>query len=263
MGSHDRYAAYEAAMKKARSGRNVARPGFTAPETRPLMRRYEVTGLAPDGTVQHFTRALVAEPHLDEAFAAFARGTLIATDAGPVAIEDLTPGMMLETADAGLQRLMWVGSTVLVPKADPLLADTPLLTRISADSLGLGRPMPDLVLGPWARMLVRHAACRALLNTEEAFAPASCMVDGQSFIGLHAVQPMRVYHLAVDGQHVLLANGVEVESYHPGANAAAMMHGDCHARFLSLFPHVTGLASFGRMRLPRLTAFEMERLKAN
>lgn len=263
MGSLDRTAAGLAASQTALTGTHTgsARPDRRPQRSMPLMRRYEVAGLAPDGTHLNFARALPAQPHLDEAFAAFARGTLIATAHGRVAVEDLAPGMALETADAGLQPLLWVGSTVLAPADDPDHA-VPALTRITSDSLGLGRPMPDLVLGPRARMLFRHPRCRMMFGAEAGFAPVGAFVDGASLIALRTVQPMRVFHLCLQGQHVLNANGVEIESYHPGENAADLMDSKTRVQFLSLFPHLDGFDGFGAIPIPRLTAFELERLRS-
>jgi hypothetical protein len=242
------------------------RPPNAAPAQPPLpgatiKRRYEVSALDPSGAPLWFSRILPAQPHLDEAFAAFSRGTLIATADGPVAVEDLVPGMSLQTADAGLRPLSWIGSTMLAPCPGAARAEASPFTRIAADSLGLGRPMPDLVLGPRARMLFRHPGCRSLIGTETAFAPAAAFVDGVSVIALRLQQAMQVYHLSLDGQHVLLANGVEVESYHPGENAAALMDHANRVQFLSLFPHLDRLEAFGRMARPRLTAFETDALR--
>ncbi|GAA0291273.1 Hint domain-containing protein [Rhodovulum strictum] len=257
MGLHDRH------TPMVRPG---VPPGYTAHldprQNGSLMRRYEVNGLCPDGYPQHFIRALPAEPHIDEAFAAFAHGTLIATPSGPVAVEDLEPGMTLSTADAGARRLMWVGSTVLMPMAGALNRDLPTLTRVTADSLGLGRPMADLILGPRARMLFRHPGCHDILGTGQAFGPASAFADGMAMIGLKVTRPTRVFHLALEAQHILMANGIEVESYHPGDNAADLMDPAARLRFLALFPHLCGFEGFGPMSLPRLTAFEMERMRA-
>ncbi|ARC90160.1 Hint domain-containing protein [Rhodovulum sp. MB263] len=238
-----------------------ARPasGMTGPQ--PAMRRYEVRGMTPDGRPHDVARAMPADPHVDEAFCAFAHGTLIATPQGPVAVEDLLPGMEIDTAGAGAQPLLWVGSTMLVPPAGRG-RETVTLTRLTADSLGLGRPMPDLVLGPRARLLMRHPRCRALTGAETAFAPATGFVDGTALIALRVLRPTRVYHLALHGQQVLLANGVEVESYHPGENASLLIDKANRLRFLSLFPHVSGFGGFGPMQVPRLTAFEMEKLNA-
>ncbi|MBL3586769.1 Hint domain-containing protein [Rhodovulum sulfidophilum] len=232
----------------------VARP-------QPPMRRYEVWGMTPDGSPQSFIRAMPADPHADEAFCAFAHGTLIATPQGPVAVEDLVPGMEVDTAGAGAQPLLWVGSTVLAPPAGQR-GEIAMLTRLTADSLGLGRPMPDLVLGPRARLLMRHPRCHALTGADAAFAPATGFVDGTAVIALRVVRPTRVYHLALNGQQVLMANGVEVESYHPGDNAGLLIDNGNRPRFLSLFPHVSGFGGFGPMQVPRLTVFEMEKLNA-
>lgn len=263
MGSHDRT---QAAFTANRSFSANARFGAPFPTgapvgDTPVMRRYEIAGLTPDGRQVFLTRTMAAEPHVDEAFAAFARGTLIMTPNGAVAVEDLEPGMMLQTADAGPCRLNWVGSTLLAPSGANE-HDQMQLTRITADSLGVGRPMPDLILGPRARMLFRHPGCRTLVGTDAAFAPASAFVDGIALIALRVLQPMRVYHLGLTGQHVLLANGVEVESYHPGENAAGLMDHAGRATFLSLFPHLDGFDGFGPMPLPRLTAFEMDGMRA-
>lgn len=263
MGTLDRRAAGLAAQSAAQVAMTIgsARPERRPQRSMPLMRKYEVAGLSSSGRLVSKSCIAPAEPHLDEAVAAFAHGTLIATPNGPVAVEDLEPGMQLRTADAGPRTLVWVGSTVLTgPAAGPGAAVS--MTRITADSLGFGRPMPDLVLGPRARMMVRHPGCRRICGSDEAFAPASAFVDGASLIALHPVRPTRVYHLALARQHILLANGIEVESYHPGENAVSLLEPTARRQFLGLFPYLEGRAEFGPMVLPRLTAFEFESLRA-
>jgi len=260
------YARHRAALDEGTGASSPAGSARVALAPRPdqnagLRRRYEVFAADLGGTQHRFARILPAQPLLDEAFAALCRGTLVATAGGPVAVEDLEPGMEVQTADAGPKRLLWIGSTVLAACPDALHADTPLFTRIAADSLGLGRPMPDLVLGPRARMLFRHPGCRGMIGSDTVFAPASAFVDGVSVIALRHHQPMQVYHLALEGQHVLLANGVEVESYHPGENAEALMDHAGRAQFLSLFPHLDRFEAFGRIAVPRLTAFETDQLR--
>ena len=82
----------------------------------PLTRRYEMSWLTPDG-VESGTRIAPAAAPFEEAFAAFARGTLIATEDGPVAVEDLVPGQQIVTADGASETLLWVGSMTLFPKS--------------------------------------------------------------------------------------------------------------------------------------------------
>ncbi|MHC0053761.1 Hint domain-containing protein [Actibacterium sp. D379-3] len=226
----------------------------------PLTRRYEVAGLTPVGRHVDFSTVAPATPDFESACASFARGTLIATLQGPVAIEDLIPGMDLLTADAGPQKLLWVGSMMVFPSLPGLNEDDVRLTRITADTFGLGRPMSDLMLGPRARLLFRHSGCVTMFGTPAAFAPARAFADGTSMISVKPATPVRVYHLALHGQHIIRANGIEVESFHPGDRADTMMDKATWDLFLGLFPHARSIADFGPMPHPRLTAFEYEGL---
>jgi len=72
----------------------------------PLTRRYEVAGLTTNGLLTDFHGIAPATPVFEEAFSSFAHGTLISTQTGPVAVEDLTPGTMIRTAENGAMGLL-------------------------------------------------------------------------------------------------------------------------------------------------------------
>jgi len=55
----------------------------------PLTRRYEAAWLAPSGEIKTSTRMAPATPQFEEAFSALGRGSLILTEDGPIAVEDL------------------------------------------------------------------------------------------------------------------------------------------------------------------------------
>lgn len=231
--------------------------------TTPLAHQYDVSYLTPGGEIAGFTRRAPATPVFEEAFSALARGTLVATEEGSVAVEDLQPGTMVRTVTNGPRPLLWVGSMVVDPGAEVIPDPDPLrLTRLAADSLGVGRPTPDLMLGPRARILYRSTRCREMLGTSQAFAPAHGFVDGDCAIEVTPIAPVRLYHLAFHGQQVILANGIEVESYHPGPQVERLMDRDSCAALLDLFPHVQDLDRFGPMPIPRLTGFELETLRS-
>ncbi|WP_212524101.1 Hint domain-containing protein [Actibacterium sp. MT2.3-13A] len=227
----------------------------------PLTRRYEVAGLTPSGQIDSFTRVAPATPAFEDAFAGFARGTLIQTPRGPVAVEDLVPGIPISVDGEDLP-LLWVGSMTVFPNLPEQPEENGHLTRITADAFGLGRPMPDLLLGARARLMFRHSRCEALLGRRSAFAPARAFIDGMSAIQITPAAPVAVFHLALERQAVLRANGVEVESFHPGTSADQMMGREALDLLLSLFPHARGLSDFGPMPYPRLTAFELEGMRA-
>lgn len=252
----------------ARLSSRPARAGADVGRAQPLTRRYDIRARAGDGSIEEFSRVAPATPMFEDAFGALARGTLIATAGGPVAVEDLEPGTLVETAHNGSQPLLWVGAMTVYPEGRAVGGgEGGSLTRLAADAFGLGRPAPDLVLGPRARVLFRSAACRQLVGAAEAFAPARAFIDGESAVRVSPVSPVRVFHLALHGQQVIRANGMEVESYHPGAAPATMMTREALGLFLALFPHLEGapddgMGGFGPLAVPRLTAFELDSLRA-
>ncbi|SMX31724.1 Hint domain-containing protein [Actibacterium lipolyticum] len=225
----------------------------------PQARRYEIVGHTSSGTIQKLSISAPASPFISDAFEGFARGSLIATPDGPVAIEDLAPGMLIETADNGPQPLRWIGSTII---SSERFDETRPLIRFASDSLGMARPSPDLILGPRARIMFQHAGCRQLFDRPSALAPARAMIDGDSIFAMRSVAPVKVYHLVLDGQQIILANGVETESFHPGPHGQALMDNDELELFLSLFPHIKSIEDFGPAPYPRLTAFELNTLQA-
>ena len=64
------------------------------------------------------------------------------------------------------------------------------MTRITADALGFGRPTPDLVLGPAARILHRSPAARILTGADAALIPVRNFIDGDQLIELRPIAPV-------------------------------------------------------------------------
>ncbi|MGR3755736.1 MAG: Hint domain-containing protein [Tranquillimonas sp.] len=243
-----------------RHGGTTARPRPTGPQ-----RRYEISWLDPQGDAQSAIRAAPAIPMFEDAFAAIARGALIPTSQGPVAVEDLYPGIEIETS-AGLEPLLWMGAITLLPAGtgpESLTAPRAArLYRIPADAFGLGRPMPDLVLGPAARLVDRSPALRAALGTQAALAPVAPLADGLSIVEVTPVAPVRVFHLGFREHRLFCANGVEIESVHPGGMDLAMAGTELMGQFMAMFPHIRTTGDFGRLALPRLSTEEMQNVLA-
>ena len=240
--------------------RTPTRPLRPAVQSRalPLTRRFEIEWLDADGFIQDATRIAPALPAFEEAFAAFAHGTLIQTLEGPVAVEDLAPGAELATADGETAPLMWKGAITVVPGA-PTLRDTPeKLYRVTADAFGLGRPARDVLLGPDARLLTRDPSVRAAVSADAAYVPVSSLADGVSVIEVNPVNPMRVYHLHTGRHHTILAGGLEIETFAPRASMPESLSHEMMAVFLTLFPHLATLRDFGRARWPRMSREMME-----
>ncbi|MDQ2090108.1 Hint domain-containing protein [Marimonas arenosa] len=230
------------------------------PKRKSLMRKYEVAALTVDNKVHHSEHIAPASPDFEGAFSAFARGTMIATPSGPRAIEDIEPGTLINTVGGPALPVLWVGSMTLVPSAPIDRPEQLRLTRIMADTFGLARPMPDLLLGHGARLLRSPAALREYAMQTDVLTPAWAFVDGSSAIAITPPAPVALYHLCLPHHAIISAAGLEVESYHPGTMLLRDMGPSTRALFLSLFPHVTREDGFGPLSYPRAAQNTLEQL---
>ncbi|MEM6387839.1 MAG: Hint domain-containing protein [Pseudomonadota bacterium] len=238
--------------------RQASRPISSAIAVRPksrLTRRFEIEWL-DNGEVQSTISAAPALPAFEAAFNAFTHGALIQTSEGPVAVEDLYPGMMLEAADGRYVRLLWKGAITLVPGA-PTHGEAPKLYRVMPDAFGLGRPVQDQTFGPGARRIDRDPKLRAAMGADAALVPLSTMVDGHSVVEVTPVSPTRVYHLACEEHETILAAGLEVETFHPGPETPISLPEEMLALFMRFFPHLSHIRDFGRLGTPRVTEEEL------
>jgi len=235
----------------------IGRPDRQPPRLQPLMRKYEVAYLSPDQTIETLTQMAPANELFEDAFAAFARGTLLAGPDGPIAIEDLEPGMQLTTRDDGPKTVQWVGKILLVPNTERQRPEMGRLTRVSADSFGLNRPMPDLILGAAAHLLQSGPSVRATTHHDHALVAARALIDWENLIEVTPPSPVELYHLAFDSHAVVIANGLEVESCHPGYAFRKGLAGMQRGLYLSLFPQLTLVSDFGGYLYPRLTEGEI------
>ncbi len=251
------------------TGRQLSQPRwkvrrYSRPQSVPLQskltRRFEYEWLE-DGDILSGARVAPALPVFEQAFGAFSHGILVQTNNGLVAVEDLEPGMELETAEGGTETLIWKGSIMLVPGA-PTLSDTPdKLYRVMPDAFGLGRPAQDQTFGPHVRRINRDPLVRSALGSEAALIEMPASVDGVSVIEVTPVAPTRVYHLACATHKTILAAGMEVETYHPGPDAALSLSEEMMRHFLQFFPYITDIRDFGRLAAPRISQSELEMLE--
>lgn len=220
------------------------RPTPAGMQRRPLpTRRYDIAHLSDAQTPEYRQVIAPSLPSFEAAFSAFGRGLLISTADGPCAIEDLSPGMLVQTLEYGALPVMWVGSMQVIPNMPSDRPERTSLVRIMADRFGIGRPVVDMILGPGARMLRGEDA-------GATYVPAHDLVDGDGVFQLTPPAPTRVYHICLPRHATILAGGLQLESYHPGRYKAEMLGPELLRLFLSLFPHLRSMAEFGPMLHP-------------
>lgn len=216
------------------------------------MRKFHIAYLRPDDTVSWTEQIAPATPLFDSAFTAFSHGTLLHTPSGQIAVQDIEPGMMITTSDRGPSRVIWIGSTTLVPAALGVEASACRLTRILPDAFGLGRPEANLMVGPGARILARPPGLQDSFGHDRILTPATDLVDGMNVIELIPQRPVTVFHLCLRRHAIIRASGIEAETFHPGTGFERNMGPNMTALFLSLFPHVKTPADFGTTNHARL-----------
>jgi hypothetical protein len=214
------------------------------------MRKYEVAALLPDLTVSFTQHVAPASPFFEECATAFARGTLIDTVRGHVAIEDLVPGDYIKTA-GGTEPVTWIGSTTYVPGHDKSATTLTHMTRITTDAFGMGQPPMDLLLGPAARMVIRHAKLDKLLGKDAVLAPVADYADGDRFLQVTPMGAVQVYHLMVQRHSTIRIGGIEMETYHPGNSAGQTLGHNMRGLYLTMFPNIADLDDFGQVSMTR------------
>ncbi|WP_372837839.1 Hint domain-containing protein [Phaeovulum sp.] len=186
----------------------------------------------------------------------FTHGTLIHTPSGTRPVETLRPGDRVLTRDDGAQEIIWTGGRRIsgarlhvMPEYRPV--------RFRAGAFGIGRPDGDLLVSPQHRMLVRGSAARALFNETEVLVSARDLVNGGSVRIEHGLREVQYVHLMFERHQILRANGLETESFHPGATTLEMIAPEDRAGLLSLMPNLAvDTASYGGYARRRLGAAE-------
>ncbi|SFR41402.1 Hint domain-containing protein [Litoreibacter janthinus] len=241
-------------------GHSIVYRAAAQPRTRAMSRPYNIAWLTPDGNARYDTVVAPALPAIESACANMARGAIVSTDNGPVAVEDLTPGMRILSSEYGAIPLQWIGSYEMSLR-EAQTADRGALLRVTAEAFGLAKPSQDLLLAPRAHILLRHAKCRSLFGVDIAFAPVRAFEDGISVFSVQPASPVTVYNLGFDRQATIKVNGIEMESFHPGPHSEALLDDEMLYSLLRLFPQARNLDFFGTQLINRLTTFEVKALR--
>lgn len=218
---------------------------------RPQLRRYEVSSLLPNGNVVQTRHIAPALSLFEDAFCAFSRGSLIDTDVGPMAIEDLLPGDRVIIQDGSAQEVMWKGSTTIVPGRADQRGRQHRLVRIMADSFGMQRPMSGVIAGPSARLLATPGHLRSLAGDQQILTPVGEFVDGMSVIETAPPTPVEIFHICLRRHAAIKVDGLQFETYHPGVKAVRTISHAMRSIYLNLFSHIDKLTDFGPQAFAR------------
>lgn len=216
---------------------------------KPGTRTIDIAALRRDDSPFITQMKVPALPLFDTAFSAFARGTLLHSPDGDVAIEDLQPGDELWTSMGKPARVLWIGSSSYVPAHYD--GERSSLVRIMSDSFGESRPESYLTLGPSARILQTPPHLRSRPGQSDLLTPVHDFVDMVNVIEITPPTPVTLFHIVLERHAAVKAGGLECETFHPGAHATRRVSHALRDLFLSMFPHISHVMDFGPLAHPR------------
>lgn len=140
-----------------------------------------------------------------------APGTAIETPRGPRRVEEIRPGDLVTTLDDGAQEVIWTGGRRVggarlhaMPHLRPV--------RIAAGATGGGG---DLLVLPGHRLLIRDRRADRLFGDAEVLMRAADLA-GEPGIRIEAgLRALTYIHLMTERHQIIVANGVETETFHP------------------------------------------------
>lgn len=191
----------------------------------------QLTGSNLSGQIGDITYDGFESVHLN--VICFVRGTRIETDRGEVAVERLCVGSRVWTRDHGYQPIRWIGRAQR--PAQGRLAPV----RIAAGVLGNRR---DLLVSPQHRMMLRGWQTTLLFDAPEVLVPAIALCNGRQ-IRQDPGGVVDYFHILFDRHEIILAEGAETESFHPGHAGVRALDAAARAELLELFPDLACIAA--------------------
>jgi Hint domain len=141
----------------------------------------------------------------------YAAGTAILTPDGEVAVETIQAGDVVMTSANGTlepQTVIWAGSREIDLTKHPS-PETVAPIRFRRGALGFDLPRRDMLLSP------DHC-----LFIDRALFPAKLLINGMTIVRDLSLPTVCYHHIELDRHAVLLAEGVEAESYLDTGNRA-------------------------------------------
>jgi Ca2+-binding RTX toxin-like protein len=167
----------------------------------------------------------------------FTAGTQIMTGRGPVAVEALLPGDLVQTRDHGLQPLRWVGMRSVSGaeiRAKPELQPV----RIGLGALGGAGPARSMLVSPQHRVLIEGAKAEMYFGESEVLVPAKHLVGTAEVTRALPADGVTYVHILFDQHELVLSEGIWTESFQPAERTLSTLDVAARDEVLQLFPEL-------------------------
>ena len=162
----------------------------------------------------------------------FNHGTIIATESGPVLVENLQSGGMIRTMNHGYQSLSLVLKRKL-PQCALVENEKLRPVRISTGALGNNLQETDLLISRQHRMMVSSPICKRMFGDENVLIAGVRLTELPGIYIDYGVREVEYYHLVFDQHEIVIANGPPSESFFLGPEA---LKAEALEEITALFP---------------------------
>ncbi|MEM7642517.1 MAG: Hint domain-containing protein [Pseudomonadota bacterium] len=160
----------------------------------------------------------------------FTLGTRVQTPSGPVPIEYLRVGDLVDTRDNGPQPIRWIGSSTFGP-AD--LAATPRLRPVLIQAGALGNDRPVLVSAQHGLLCADPGEPGGEVLTR---AIHLCRLPGSRVRVAAGKRHVTYFHILFERHQIVFSDGLPSESFYPGKWAVAGLSLTCRLDLIQLIP---------------------------
>lgn len=150
-------------------------------------------------SVRHAADGHTRPPSAQIASHGFPVGTLIQTERGPLAVETLQPGELIETRNGGLQPLLGIKEVIRTCRA----------IKFQAGCFGARGPAQDMLLPEAQPVLIRDWRARAMFGQSQAMVRAGQLVD-DTFIEDIGPRRLALYQLDLGRARIVQGFGIDL-----------------------------------------------------
>ncbi len=227
------------------AGNTYLAPEFSANADQAALEAGVIESISLDSLAGNNYSGMTASRESFDFVPCFTKGVDILTPSGPVAVEKLRIGDLVQTRDNGAQPVRWVGRVTC--RADGDL--TPV--RIGRGALGDGLPDRDLSVSPQHRMLLRSKIARRMLGDDEVLVAAKKLVGLPGIDLAHDMSEVTYVHLLFDDHEIIFAEGAPTESLLLGAQARQALGPDALQELNRLFPDLLRVSATPSRTVPK------------
>ncbi len=188
-----------------------------------------------------------------------ARGTMIDTVKGQIAVEDLVRGDLVTTMDGDPKPVRWVGSRKVTGaelQADPTLRPV----RISRNALGKGMPRNDLLVSPQHRIFLQDWRAQLMFGEEQVLVPAKGLINDQTIRSDRDRDEIEYFHILFDEHQIIYTEGLATESFQPGKYTISELSEPVRDELFRLFPKLQQTGTYSDAARPSLRPWEARML---